>query len=288
MSEPEVAAPPQSGSIAPDGQIRIPEACPALLLNDVLIFPNSIVPLAISTPAMITMINDALSSHRVVACFSRAHAPRSDKPEDQFYTIGTAAHIMKMFRMPDDSIRVLIQGMVRIKRVEILKTEPYLQVKILPLPITRESTVRIEGLARTVVSDFSKYAEEHSLPDEVRIAVHNISDPGALADIVASNLNLPLDEKQEILEANDLEPRLTRVATHLARELELLKIGREIRGIVEKELESNQKEYYLREQLKAIRRELGEDADTSAEIQEFERKIADAGLTAQAADVARK
>jgi len=288
MSSTETAATPPSAGATSDGQIRIPESCPALLLNDVLIFPNSIVPLAISTPSMITMINDALSSHRVVACFTRSESPRSDKPEDQFYSVGTAAHIMKMFRMPDESIRVLIQGMVRVKRLEILKTDPYLQVKIVPLPISRESTVRIAGLTRTVISDFTKYADEHSLPDEVKIAVHNIADPGALADIVASNLNLPLDEKQEILEENDLEPRLTRVATHLARELELLKVGSEIRGIVEKELESNQKEYYLREQLKAIRRELGEDADTSAEIQEFEKKIAEAGLSPQAADVAKK
>lgn len=291
MSEPENNAggsAKNSGGIVGDGPIRIPETCPALLLNDVLVFPNTIVPLAISSPAMISMINDALAGHRVVAAFSRAQSPRSDKPEDQFYSIGTAAHIMKMFRMPDESIRVLIQGMVRIKRLEILKTDPYLQVKIQPLPIPRESTIQIEGLTRTVVSDFSKYAEENALPDEVRIAVHNISDPGALADIVASNLNLSIGEKQQILEENALEARLTVVATHLSRELELLKIGTEIRGKVERELESNQKEYYLREQLKAIRRELGEEGETSAEIGEFEKKVTEAALPSHAAEAVRK
>ncbi len=165
------------------------------MLNDVLIFPNTIVPLAISSPAMIAMINDVLAGHRVVAAFSRAQSPRSDKPEDQFYSVGTAAHIMKMFRMPDETIRVLIQGMVRVKRLDILKTDPYLQVKIQPMQIPRDSTIQIEGLTRTVISDFSKYAEENTLPDEVRIAVHNIADPGALADIVASNLNLDLTDE---------------------------------------------------------------------------------------------
>ncbi len=289
MSEPEDSgAPTLKSSGIGDSPIRIPEACPALLLNDVLIFPNTIVPLAISSPSMIAMINDVLASHRVVAAFSRAQSPRSDKPEDQFYSVGTAAHIMKMFRMPDESIRVLIQGMVRVKRLEILKTDPYLQVKIQPMQIPRDSTIQIEGLTRTVISDFSKYAEENALPDEVRIAVHNIADPGALADIVASNLSLSISEKQEILEQNALEARLTLVATHLSRELELLKIGTEIRGKVERELESNQKEYYLREQLKAIRRELGEDSETSTEITEFERKITEAAMPTHAAEAARK
>lgn len=287
--QPQDTRPPNgNGPTGADGLIRIPESCPALLLNDVLIFPNTIVPLAISSPAMIAMVNDVLAGHRVVAAFTRAQSPRSDKPEDQFYSVGTAAHIMKMFRMPDESIRVLIQGMVRVKRSEILSTEPYLQVKIAPLPISRETNVQIEGLTRKVLSDFSKYAEEHSLPDEVRIAVHNISDPGALADIVASNLNLDLADRQAILEQNDLEPRLKLVATHLARELELLKIGSEIRGQVEKELETNQKEYYLREQMKAIKRELGEESETGAEVSEFERKIKEAGLPPHAAEAAKK
>ena len=280
--------PPSQSSNGVPEPIRIPETCPALLLNDVLIFPNTIVPLAISSPAMIAMINDVLAGHRVVAAFSRAQAPRSDKPEDQFYSVGTAAHIMKMFRMPDESIRVLIQGMVRVKRLDILQTDPYLQVKILPMAIPRDSTIQIEGLTRTVISDFSKYAEENSLPDEVRIAVHNINDPGALADIVASNLSLSIEEKQQLLETNELELRLTLVATHLSRELELLRIGSEIRGKVEKELESNQKEYFLREQLKAIKRELGEESETSTDVAEFEKKISEAGLPAQAAEAARK
>jgi ATP-dependent Lon protease len=278
-------APPVNSGQEP---IRIPETCPALLLNDVLIFPNTIIPLAITSPAMIAMINDVLAGHRVVAAFSRAQTPRSDKPEDQFYSVGTAAHIMKMFRMPDESIRVLIQGMVRVRRMDIVQTDPYLQVKIQPMPIPRDITIQIEGLTRTVISDFSKYAEENSLPEEVRIAVHNINDPGALADIVASNLNLSIEEKQQILETNALEARLTIVATHLSRELELLRIGTEIRGRVEQELETNQKEYFLREQLKAIKRELGEESETSADVTEFEKKIAEAGMPAQAAEAARK
>ncbi|MBK6767092.1 MAG: LON peptidase substrate-binding domain-containing protein [bacterium] len=223
MTDGQLKSAPPSGN-GGDGQIRIPESCPALLLNDVLIFPNTIIPLAISSPAMIAMINEVLASHRVVAAFTRSQSPRSDKPEDQFYSVGTAAHILKMFRMPDESIRVLMQGMVRVRRSEIISTDPHLVVKIAPLPIPRETTVQIDGLTRKVVSDFSKYAEENSLPDEVRIAIHNISDPGALADIVASNLNLELSDRQAILEENALEPRLKLVATHLARELELLRL----------------------------------------------------------------
>ena len=269
--------------------IKIPGVLPALLLNDVLIFPNTIVPLVVSSEPMITLINDALAGAKMLGTFARVPDTDSELPEDQFYKIGTAAQILKMFRVPDGSIRLLVQGLIRIERKRVFETEPYLKVEVKVLPLDRRRALKIEALARRLHEDFGKLIDATpSIPEEIKIAAHNIGDPGALADIIASNLNINVAEKQKILDANDLEERLTLVATQIARELKLAQIGSEIQTKVETELADAQKEYYLREQMKAIRKELGEESELSAEIRDFEEKIKQAGLPQHAAGAATK
>jgi ATP-dependent Lon protease len=270
-------------------QIRIPDVLPAMLINDVIIFPNTIAPLAITAEPVIRLINDVLSGSKMLATFARVGAPPSDKPADQFHRVGTVVQILKMFRVPDGSMRILVQGLVRVERGEIVETTPYLKLRVEVLRTERSTSMEVEALMKRIVSDFTKLAEAgQGVPEEIKIAVYNISDPGALADIVASNLNIGLETKQEILDAVTLKERLGIVATVLARELKLIQLGSEIQNRVESEMAHGQREYFLREQLKAIRHELGEDAEGAAEAAEFEKQIAEAGMPPLAAEAATK
>ncbi|RPH95531.1 endopeptidase La [candidate division KSB1 bacterium] len=286
--------PPASSGKKPSGQdesdlIHIPEVLPAMLINDVIIFPNTIAPLVVSAEPIIKLVNDTLSGSKMMAAFARVPDPISENPEDQFYHIGSAVQILKMFRVPDGSLRLLVQGLVRVERTRIIETSPYLKVEIKPLRSGQRVSLEGEALVKRIVSDFTKLAESNqTVPEEVKIAVYNITDPGALADIVASNLSISLDQKQEILEAVALKERLGLVATQLARELKLIQLGSEIQTRVESEMAHGQREYFLREQMKAIRRELGEDIEGGAEIAEFEQQIKAANMPPVAEEAATK
>ncbi|MFZ5432915.1 MAG: endopeptidase La [Calditrichota bacterium] len=276
-----------------EGEVfRIPNILPAMLINDVVIFPNTIAPLIVSAEPVIQLVNDTLSSgSKLLATFARIPNAVSEEPDEQFYEIGSAVQILKMFRVPDGSIRLLVQGLIRIERKRIVETAPYLKVaiKTLELDQLKRRSMKIEAMMRRITADFTQLAEiAQQIPEEVKIAVYNISDPGALADIVASNLSLSLDKKQEILETNELEPRLSLVAALLARELKIIQLGSEIQTKVEGEIAQNQREYFLREQMKAIRAELGEDAEGAAEIEEFRKQIEAAAMPQEAAEAATK
>ncbi len=270
-----VSNPPAPKAADGGGEVlHVPSVLPAMLINDVIIFPNTIAPLVVSAEPIIKLVNDALAGSKMLAAFARVPEPKSDKPEDQFFKTGTAVQILKMFRVPDGTLRLLVQGLIRIEAKRIVETAPYLKVEVRTLAIERAKTLKVEALTKRVVSDFTKLAESNAaIPEEVRIAVFNITDPGALADIVASNLEIPLDRKQEILEANALEKRLDLVATQIAREIKLQALGSEIQTRVESEMASAQREYYLREQMKAIRKELGEDSEGGMEAAELERQV---------------
>jgi ATP-dependent Lon protease len=290
MTTPPASTPPTKEPPAPEGeQIRIPEVLPAMLINDVIIFPNTIAPLVITAEPVIRLVNDVLSGPKMLAVFARVPKPPSEHPEDQFFRVGTVVQILKMFRVPDGTLRILVQGLVRVERQDTVETSPYLKVRVNILRTQPSTSMEIEALMKRIVSDFTKLADAgQGVPEEVKIAVYNIGDPGALADIVSSNLNIALDQKQEILNAVTLKERLGLVATALARELKLVQLGSEIQDRVESEMAHGQREYLLREQLKAIRKELGEDTEGAAEVAEFERQIADAGMPPLAAEAASK
>ncbi|MDD5089102.1 MAG: endopeptidase La [bacterium] len=278
----------------PDGggeTLRIPNVLSAMLVNDVIIFPNTIAPLVVTAEPVIQLVNDALSDSKMLAAFARVPEPVSERPEDQFFQVGTAVQILKMFRVPDGSLRLLVQGLVRVDRKAVIQHTPYLKVEIRVLapPQPKPGMMEIEALMRRITDDFTKLSDAgQQIPEEVKIAVYNITDAGALADIVASNLNLSLERKQEILEANDLRTRLGLVAAQLARELKITELGSEIQNKVEGEIAQSQREYFLREQLKTIRHELGEDSEDGTEIEELRKQIEDAAMPPEAADAAAK
>ncbi len=284
---PPMAYPPPPGD-KPESLV-IPDVLPAMLLNDVIIFPNIIVPLVITDERMVRLVNDALGGSKMIAVFARVPDPAGDGIENQFYAVGTAVQILKMFRVPDGSIRLLVQGLARIRRLEITRTDPYLTVRIEQMGTDRRRSLKVEALMRTISDEFRRVIDySHQIPDEVKIAIYNITDPAVLGDIVASNLNVKTEQKQVILQTFNLEERLTKVASFVHHELILLQLGSKLQTDVEGELEKNQREFFLREQMKAIRRELGEEEDVGAELQELEKQVLEIGMSEEAQEVALK
>ncbi len=263
----------------PVEDVRVPEELPILPGKDTVIFPHMIVPMIVGQERLVRLINEAVVGDRIVGFF----ALRSDKehplPED-LYQVGTAVQVSRMLRMPEGMVQVLLQGIARVRLVEVKYTEPYLKARVEVLQDLVQSSMEIEALTRNLLSLFQKVVSQApNLPDELAFAALNIPEPGKLADFVASNLNLQLAEKQEILETLDVEARLRRLTSLVNRELEILELGSKIQSQIRGEMEKGQREYYLREQLKAIQKELGEEDERTVELNELRQKIKESQLT---------
>ena len=254
---------------------EIPDILPVLLMQDTVIFPNVIFPLSISDEKTIKMVNDALDGNRLLGSFAQKPS-ENDEPEDQrdFFKVGTVVGILKMFRVPDGSIRLLVQGLTRIKIEEITQEEPYRIARVSKIKPDRRRGKKIEALSRILMDDF-KAVIDHApyLTDDIKTALLNIKDAEILADLIASNLNLTLEERQKILEIQDLQARLKEISNRVNHELKLLKLRDKIKGDVDEKMEESQRQYYLREQLKAIKKELGEEDEHSQEMDELEKRL---------------
>jgi len=268
---------------------EIPDELPVLLLSDVVIYPNVIVPLMVDDERMVKLVGDAMASHKILATFARKYGTTGEEIQDKFFNLGTAVLIVKMFRVPDGSIRLLVQGLSRIRMVELVEIEPYLIAKIEVLEKDRRCGMKTQALMRKIAEQFKSMVElSPNMPNDITHSVENIKDPNTLGDLISSNLNLKIDERQQILEVFEIDERLTLISSFLDREIRLLKVGTKIRENVDEELERSQKEYYLREQIRAIRKELGEDDDPMLEIKELEEQITRANMTEEAKDIATK
>ncbi|MCR4438612.1 MAG: endopeptidase La [bacterium] len=264
-------------------KIEIPAELPVLPLRDTVVFPFVATPLIVARRPSVQLIDDVLSGDRLLALVAQRKPELEEpKPED-IYTVGTAAIVLKMLKFPDGSLRVLVQGIERIKVLEYSSSEPYYRARIKVVRESYRPSTTIEALMRNVQIQFQKIVSlVPHLPDELQVVAMNLQDPGRLADLVASNINLSLQEKQEILEHADVERRLERLTVFLTRELEVLELGSKIQSQVQSELGKNQREYFLREQLKAIQQELGIGDERSAEINELRKAIEEAKMPEQA------
>ena len=266
----------------------IPEILPVLPLKDTVIYPHIIVPLLITREELVQLIDDALTADRLVAAVASKEEVESPEPE-QIYDIGTAAAIIRMLKMPDGSMQLFVQGVQRIRIVEYVEKEPYLKAKVEKVKENIEETVEVEGLARNVLAQFKKMVSlAPYLPNEIFVAAMNINEPNNLADFIASNINITLEEKQELLEALDVKDRLEKLTLFLNKELEILEIGSRIQSEVQTEMTKSQREYFLREQLKAIQKELGEVDERTMEINEFREKIEQSGMPEEAVKEAER
>ncbi|HEX7342742.1 MAG TPA: endopeptidase La [bacterium] len=267
--------------------VVVPEVLPILSLSDLVIFPGIIMPMAISEEAMVRMVNDALEGNRLIGCFTLK--PQTNGGEADIYKVGTCCQIMKMFRVPDGSVRLLVRGVARIRLEGFVREKPYPLARTADWKRDRRRSLRLEALTRAVTDDFRRLIDvSPNLSEELKVALYNVSDSEVLADLIASNLNLEIEKKQELLEAFDLEERMRKISALVSRELKLQELTRKIQDRVEDELDKSQKEYYLREQIKAIRKELGEEDDLSLEIRELEAKILRTALPPRAREVAQK
>jgi ATP-dependent Lon protease len=252
----------------------LPQRVGVLPLRDAVTFPDMLIPLNVGQPRSIELINDVLRGDRsVVLVASRNPEVETPAPTD-LYDVGVLGTVARMIRLPDGTLRVLVQGGQRVRLEQFAQTEPYLVAEIAEAPDVVEQTTELTALMRNVQQTFSNIVEEVPyLPEELQIMVANVEDPSALTHLIAGALRLKTEDKQALLEELDVAKRLRRLSEILARELEVVAIGSKIQSQVQSELDKGQREYFLRQQLKAIQEELGEVDEVQAEVAELRAQL---------------
>lgn len=267
----------------------IPPNLPILPLRGLVVFPHTAMPLTVGQPRSLKLIDEVATSDRIIGLFT-AKDPNNEMPgPDAIYEVGTLAQIHRLFRAPDGTIRLLVQGLSRIQIAEYLQTEPYLRARVDALPEEVEETIEVEALMRNVMDQFTKLAElVPSIPGELIASALNFDDPLQFIYSIATYVRISLEQQQEILELPSASAKLHRLMTILSKELEVLELGRKIQTEAQTEMEKVQREYFLREQLKAIQKELGEGDEQTVEIENFRKKLETANLPEEAAREARR
>ena len=255
----------------------IPAALPVLPLKDAVAYPDTLTPLAVGQERSVKLVDDVLSGERMLVMVASRDPELEEPGPDQLHDVGVVGLVARMIKVPDGTMRILVQASDRVRLREFVAEQPYLVARIEAMPDELEPSDELEALTRNVQRTFSEIIEQIPyLPEELQLAVTNIEDPSALSHLIAGALRIPTSEKQELLEEVDVTRRLRRLSEVLARELEVIQLGSRIQSQVESEMEKGQREYYLREQLKAIQRELGEEDETQAEVTELRERLAEA------------
>ncbi|MGI6492967.1 MAG: endopeptidase La [Pelotomaculum sp.] len=252
---------------------------PLLPLRGILVFPYMVIHLDVGREKSVQAIEETMLNDRILFLATQKEAQTDDPGEEDIYNIGTVAEVKQLLKLPGGTIRVLVEGIARAKVLRFIADEPYFQVEIEQYVENFEKTSEIEALMRNLIYQFEQYVKlSKRIPPETVVSVVNIDEPGRLADIIASHLSLRLEDKQSVLEAVGIIPRLEKLSAIVAKELEIVELERKISIRVRKQMEKTQKEYYLREQMKAIQRELGDKDDRVAEGEEYREKITKAKL----------
>ncbi|HEY0317927.1 MAG TPA: endopeptidase La [Solirubrobacterales bacterium] len=267
----------------------LPEALPVLPLRDTVTFPETLTPLAVGQERSIQLVNDVLGSNRMMAMVASRDPKKEEPGPEDLYDIGVVGVVARMVKVPDGSVRILVQGTQRIKLGDYIAEQPYMVARISPLPDVSEPSSELEALTRNVRRTFSEIVEQIPyLPEELRQAVANIDDPSALSHLIAGSLRIPSAEKQQLLEEVDVAKRLRHLSQILARELEVVQLGSQIQSQVQSEIDKGQREFFLRQQMKAIQSELGEEDEQQAEVNELRERIEEAELPEHAAKAAER
>ena len=262
-------------------QVEIPDKLPLLPIRDIVIFPYMILPLFVGRDMSIKAIDDALSGNRLILLVAQKDLNTENPDPKDLYPVGTVGMIMRMLKLPDGRVKVLVQGMSKARIKDFVQTEPYFLVNIEKITEPRDEklTLEAEALMRNVKEQLEKMITlgKMLLPD-IMVIVENIDDPGKLADLVASNLGLKVDVAQEVLEILDPKERLIKVNEIISKELEVLTMQQKIQASARGEIDKSQREYFLREQLKAIQKELGETDERTEEINDLRKKVEEAKM----------
>jgi ATP-dependent Lon protease len=260
----------------------IPPELPVLPLRDTVLFPNSFMPLAVARESSVRLIDEAIVSGKIIGVFTQRDPAIEEPAQDDLYLIGTATHIHKMFKLPDGSLRLIVQGLGRVRLQRLVTVRPYLRALVDPAEeeLRDEDRLEIDALQRNIKTNFQQVVSlSPLLSDDLQTLAGNVTDPGRLADFIASSLStIPTATKQEVLNTLDIRARMDTLNRILIKELEVLELGSKIQSQVQSEVGKNQREYFLREQLKAIQKELGEGDDQAKEIEELREKIETAGM----------
>lgn len=263
---------------------KIENKVPFLPLRDIVVFPYMIIPLLVGRENSIKAIEKAMNEDRMILLVTQKNARIEDPGENDLYMVGTLAEILQMLKLPDGTYKVLVEGLMRVKIEKFNFSSEFLNAKVSVIkPKYKRVGIEIKALMRNIVEQFEAYIKLNKrVPMEIMMAINNTEEPGRLADIVTAHLLINVKIKQEILESVDIKERLEKLAVILTNEIEILNVEKKIQNRVRKQLDKMQKEYYLREQLKAIRKELGETEEIGAEIDEIRDKMKKLKLSPEA------
>ena len=282
-------APDPDAPDAPDADASTIEVLPVLPLRGTVVFPLTVVPLAAAQPRSLRLIDEVMSGSRTVVLVMQHNAEQEGAGPDDVHRVGTIATIHQMMRVPDGSVRLAVQGMERVRIHEFVGEEPFLTARVERAPESMEDSVEVQALTRNTLDLFQRLVNLVShLPDELVTAALNVDEPRHLVYLVATNLRMEPDERQRLLELDNVRDKLSTLNAFISKELDVLELGKKIQTDVQEELGKSQREYYLREQLKAIQKELGEGSEAETEIAELRTKIDETGMPEEAAKEARR
>ncbi len=260
---------------------------PVLPLRDIVVFPHMIVPLFVGREKSVRALEAVMKEDKQILLVAQRNAAQDDPAAEDIYRIGTVSTILQLLKLPDGTVKVLVEGGKRARIVGFKETQSYFEAFVEAMPDQSGDAKELEAIGRTVVSQFEQYIKlNKKIAPEVLVSLNQIDDPSKLADTVAAHLNLKISEKQEVLETAKVNERLERVFGHMESEIGVLQVEKRIRNRVKRQMEKTQREYYLNEQLKAIQKELGEGEDGKDEAAELEAKIKKTRLSKEAREKA--
>ena len=268
----------------------IPSELPVLPLRGTVVYPLTVIPLNVGQPRSIRLVDEAAtSSSRLIALVTMKDEKIEEAGPDDVYTVGTVAIIHRLLRAPDNTVRLIVQGIERIRIKEFTTVEPYLKAQIQVLPDIIEKNVQEEALMRNTIDLFRRLVSlAPHLPEELLMAALNVEDPRQLAYMIATSIRMELKDSQELLEFDKVADKLTKLDALITKELEVLELGKKIQSQAQGELEKTQREYILREQMKQIKKELGEEDEQAVETKDYEKKIAEAKMSPEAEKEAKR
>src|SRR5260221_3160567 len=272
------------------GPVEVPDQLSILPLRNSVLFPGSIIPIDVGRRKSVRLVEEAISKERpVIGILTQRDARTEDPTEGDMYAIGCAARILKVIKLAKDNFSVILQGVSRIRIEEYQQQEPFILARVHAVPDPTSTDVELDALVMNL-KDIAKRVIKlmPELPKEAGALVDSVTEPGQLADLITSNLDIQVDEKQDVLETFDLKSRMRKVLQFLSRQLEVLKVREKINRQVQQEMGRNQREYVLRQQLKAIKEELGELDESGGDLDEFKEKITESKMPAEVEKVALK
>jgi len=260
-------------------QEPMPDRLAILALKNVVVFPNLVIPILVSREKSVKAIDDVFEGRKLIGLLTQRDETVEEPTPDDLYRVGTIGLILRKLVLPEGGARILVQGLSRFRVKKYVQTDPYFEASIAQIEDEKPEGLEVQALMRSALEHFKEFVNlSRSLPTEILVAANNIRDPGMLSDLLSTHINVKLEERQELLETVSPVERLKKVNSFLSREIQLLNMSNEIQNRVQEEVGKNQREYFLREQLKAIQRELGETDSKEAEREKYEERIKAAGM----------